>query len=88
MTTMFSSDPVVRIIDANIFQDHNTVLSNINFEIEKGEFVYLVGRTGSGKSSLLKTLYADLTLRLGDIHVWALSSRIFSFSMIEAWVKT
>lgn len=66
---MFSSDPVVRVSEANIFQDHNTVLSNINFEIEKGEFVYLVGRTGSGKSSLLKTLYADLSLRLGDIHV-------------------
>jgi cell division transport system ATP-binding protein len=66
---MFSSDPVVRVTEANIFQDHNTILSNINFEIEKGEFVYLVGRTGSGKSSLLKTLYADLSLRLGDIHV-------------------
>ena len=66
---MFSSDPVVRVTDASIFQDHNTVLSNINFEIEKGEFVYLVGRTGSGKSSLLKTFYADLALRLGDIHV-------------------
>jgi cell division transport system ATP-binding protein len=66
---MFSSDPVVRVTDASIFQDHNTVLSNINFEIEKGEFVYLVGRTGSGKSSLLKTFYADLALRLGDIQV-------------------
>jgi cell division transport system ATP-binding protein len=66
---MFSSDPVVRVADAHIFQDHNTVLANINFEIEKGEFVYLVGRTGSGKSSLLKTLYADLTLRLGNISV-------------------
>lgn len=66
---MFSSDPVVRVSDAHIFQEHNTVLGDINFEIEKGEFVYLVGRTGSGKSSLLKTLYADLALRLGDIHV-------------------
>lgn len=66
---MFSSDPVVRVSEANIFQEHNTILSDINFEIEKGEFVYLVGRTGSGKSSLLKTLYADLTLRLGNIHV-------------------
>jgi len=66
---MFSSDPVVRVQDASIFQDHHTVLSNISFNIEKGEFVYLVGRTGSGKSSLLKTLYADLPLRLGDISV-------------------
>lgn len=66
---MFSSDPVIRINAAHIFQDHSTVLSDINFEIEKGEFVYLVGRTGSGKSSLLKTLYADLPLRMGDIHV-------------------
>lgn len=66
---MFSTDPVVRVKDATIFQDHNTVLEGINFEIEKGEFVFLVGRTGSGKSSLLKTLYADLILRLGDINV-------------------
>ncbi|HEY5825496.1 MAG TPA: ATP-binding cassette domain-containing protein [Cyclobacteriaceae bacterium] len=66
---MFSSDPVVRVQEASIFQDHNCVLSNISFEIEKGEFVFLVGRTGSGKSSLLKTLYADLPLRLGDISV-------------------
>jgi cell division transport system ATP-binding protein len=66
---MFSSDPVVKVTDANIFQDHNTVLSNINFEIDKGEFVFLVGRTGSGKSSLLKTLYADLPLRVGDVQI-------------------
>jgi len=66
---MFSTDPVVRVQDACIFQDHNTVLKEINFQIEKSEFVFLVGRTGSGKSSLLKTLYADLVLRLGDINV-------------------
>lgn len=64
---MFSSDPVVRVTDVSIFQDHHTVLENVSFEIEKGEFVFLVGRTGSGKSSLLKTLYADLPLRLGDV---------------------
>lgn len=67
--SMFSSDPVIRVSDAHIFQEHNTILSQTSFEIEKGEFVYLVGRTGSGKSSLLKTLYADLPLRMGDIHV-------------------
>jgi cell division transport system ATP-binding protein len=66
---MFSSDPVVRVEDATIFQDQNSVLTNLNFEIEKGEFVFLIGRTGSGKSSLLKTLYADLPLRLGDVSV-------------------
>jgi len=66
---MFSNDPVVRVQDASIFQEQNTILRDLNFDIDKGEFVYLVGRTGSGKSSLLRTLYADLSLRLGDIHV-------------------
>ena len=66
---MFSSDPVVSIREASILQDHNTVLTNISFNIEKGEFVFIVGRTGSGKSSLLKTLYADLPLRQGEISV-------------------
>jgi cell division transport system ATP-binding protein len=66
---MFSSEPVVKVTAATIFQDHNSILSDISFDIEKGEFAYIVGRTGSGKSSLLKTLYADLPLRLGDIHV-------------------
>ena len=66
---MFSTDPVVSIKETSIFQDHNTVLGDVSFDIQRGEFVYLVGRTGSGKSSLLKTLYADLPLRLGDITV-------------------
>jgi len=48
-----------------VYQDMNTILSQVNFAIDKGEFVYLVGRTGSGKSSLLKTLYADLPLLSG-----------------------
>lgn len=65
----FSTDPVVRVKDACIFQDNNTVLGDVNFEMEKGEFVFLIGRTGGGKSSLLKTLYADLPLRLGQIDV-------------------
>jgi len=65
----FTEDPVVKVKDVSIFQDIQTVLSEVNFEIGKGEFVYMVGRTGSGKSSLLRTLYADLSLRLGDINV-------------------
>jgi cell division transport system ATP-binding protein len=72
---MFSSDPVVRIQDATIFQDNSSVLNDLNFDIEKGEFVFLIGRTGSGKSSLLKTMYADLPLRLGDMSVAGYSIR-------------
>ncbi|MGK7396316.1 MAG: cell division ATP-binding protein FtsE [Candidatus Cyclobacteriaceae bacterium M3_2C_046] len=64
-----TSDLVVSVKDACIFHESNAVLEKVNFEIEKGEFVFLIGRTGSGKSSLLKTLYADLPLRLGDIQV-------------------
>src|SRR5688572_32352776 len=66
---MFSTDPVVHVKGVSVFHDHNTILGDISFDIQKGEFVYLVGRTGSGKSSLLKTLYADLPLRMGDITV-------------------
>ncbi len=66
---MFSPDAVVTVKNTTIFQDHNTVLSDVNFEIQKGEMVYLVGRTGSGKSSLLKTLYADLPLHMGEVSV-------------------
>ena len=65
----FSSDPIVRVKQASIFQDNQTGLNDINFELEKGELAFIIGRTGSGKSSLLKTLYADLPLRLGDISI-------------------
>ena len=64
-----SQDHVVKVQQATIFQENSAVLSDISFDVHKGEFIYLVGRTGSGKSSLLKTLYADLELRLGDIEV-------------------
>jgi cell division transport system ATP-binding protein len=79
---MFSTDPVIRVSDATIFQEHNTVLSNLTFSVEKGEFVFLVGRTGSGKSSLLKTLYADLPLRLGDIQVAGMNLRSIKSSQV------
>jgi cell division transport system ATP-binding protein len=79
---MFSSDPVVSVRDATIFQDNNTVLNNINFEIDKGEFVFLIGRTGSGKSSLLKTLYADLPLHLGEINVVGFNIRKIKSSQV------
>ena len=69
MSLSISSDPVVLVKDASIYQEDKSILQNLNFEIEKGEFVFLIGRTGSGKSSLLKTLYADLPLRIGEIAV-------------------
>jgi cell division transport system ATP-binding protein len=65
----FSSNPVVTLQKVSIFQEVNTILSDVTFSIDKGEFVYLVGRTGSGKSSLLKTLYADLPLKMGSAQV-------------------
>jgi cell division transport system ATP-binding protein len=65
----FSSDPIVQVTEASVFQENNTILTDVNFNIAKGELVFLVGRTGSGKSSLLKTLYADLPLRLGQVEV-------------------
>ncbi len=65
----FSSSPIVTVKNASVFQEQNTVLNDISFTIDKGEFVYLIGRTGSGKSSLLKTIYADLPLRMGHMEV-------------------
>lgn len=65
----FSDAPVVQLSKVSIFQEDKTVLSDLDFLIEKGEFVYLIGRTGSGKSSLLKTLYADLPMRVGTADV-------------------
>jgi cell division transport system ATP-binding protein len=59
------AEKVIEIKNANIYQGQSLILSNVNIEIERGEFVYMVGRTGTGKSSLLKTLYGDLPLREG-----------------------
>ena len=53
---------MVSLQNVTIKNDNNVILSNINFIVEKGEFVFLIGRTGTGKSSLLKILYGDLKL--------------------------
>ncbi len=62
-------DNIIHLDKVSIFQKHNLVLSNVSLDIDKGEFVYLLGKTGSGKSSLLKTLYAELELIDGEATV-------------------
>ncbi|MGB1307692.1 MAG: cell division ATP-binding protein FtsE [Oceanihabitans sp.] len=63
------ANPVLQLKDVSIFQGGNMVLSKVNIEINKGEFVYLIGKTGSGKSSFMKTLYGDLQLTKGEGHI-------------------
>lgn len=60
---------IIELVNATIYQRDNVVLSNVTFSINKGEFVYLIGKTGSGKSSLLKTLYAELPADEGIVKV-------------------
>lgn len=63
------SEPIIQMQEACIYQGLNAVLQDVNFTLEKDEFVFLIGRTGSGKSSLLKTLYADLPLKMGKAEI-------------------
>lgn len=76
------SDIVVSIHNADIFQGDNLVLQNVNFNISRGEFVYLVGKTGTGKSSLLKTLYGELTLTKGEASVVGFDLRTMDWKKV------
>ena len=60
------SEIVVQLENVNIYQSGNLILQDVNLNVQKGEFVYLVGKTGTGKSSLLKTLYGEVTLTEGN----------------------
>ena len=59
----------ISLKNAAIYQHNRCILKDVNFEIGEGEFVYLIGKTGSGKSSLLKTLYADLPAKEGELSI-------------------
>ncbi len=67
--TLNQNNAVISLDKVSVFQNDNLVLSNVSLKIEKGEFVYLIGETGSGKSSLLKLIYAQLPARDGQAEV-------------------
>jgi cell division transport system ATP-binding protein len=60
------AEPIVELRNVNIYQSGTLILGNVNIVVNKSEFVYLVGKTGTGKSSLLKTMYGDLTMYEGE----------------------
>ncbi|MCI5706367.1 MAG: ATP-binding cassette domain-containing protein [Odoribacter sp.] len=63
------AETIIKMADGVIRQQKNTILKNVNIEIQQGEFIYLIGKVGSGKSSFLKTLYAELPLEFGTAEV-------------------
>ncbi len=76
------SDPIVSLSELSIFQKQNLVLTNVHLQIQQGEFVYLIGKTGSGKSSLLKTLYAELPALDGKAEVAGFDLRMLKSAQI------
>jgi len=61
-----NEESIISLENVSIFQKKNLILNNVNLNVNKGEFVYLIGKTGSGKSSLLRVLYGDLKLTQGE----------------------
>jgi cell division transport system ATP-binding protein len=63
------SESILFLRNVTIYQEEKVILSNINLEVNHGEFIYIIGKTGSGKSSFMKTLYADLPLTEGEANI-------------------
>jgi cell division transport system ATP-binding protein len=77
-----SADSVISFTNASIYQDDYLVLSDVNFEINNQEFVYLIGKVGSGKTSLIKTINAELTLKEGEATVTGYQLHQIKFKQI------
>lgn len=75
-------ETVISLKQVNIYQGQSLILKDVNFEINKGEFVYLVGKTGTGKSSLLKTLYGELKLTEGQASVVGFDLRLMDWKKV------
>ena len=77
-----NDNTIVALRNANIYQGNSLILSDVNFEVNKGEMVYMIGKTGSGKSSLLKTLYGDLYLKEGEGNVAGFNLKDLSWKTV------
>jgi cell division transport system ATP-binding protein len=79
---------IVELKQANIYQGENLILQDVNIAVNKGEFVYLVGKTGTGKSSLLKTLYGDISLKEGEGQVAGFNLREMDWKKVPYLRRT
>jgi cell division transport system ATP-binding protein len=79
---------IVELKHVNIYQGDNLILQDVNITVNKGEFAYLVGKTGAGKSSLLKTLYGDLLLREGEGQVAGFNLREMDWKKVPYLRRT
>ena len=82
------TEPIISVQNANIYQGENLILQDVNLVVNKGEFVYLVGKTGTGKSSLLKTLYGELALREGEATVAGYNLRQLTWKTVPYLRRT
>src|SRR5687767_10046221 len=82
------SEAIIDIRNVNIYQGDSMVLQDVNLTVNRGEFVYLVGKTGTGKSSLLKTLYGELPLREGDATIAGFDLRRMTWKTVPFLRRT